>query len=471
MATVRPTIGGVLATKTVEVVLREDSDAILHDVTLADLSLEERRDLERLASVREVPEHRLLLARANTQYRVGRAAVRDYVLVVPPPMPPEVFVDLVLYSSGLDVQVLGNRRLALVDLELARRQDAFLVLMAWLFVQLTENALRTHVARTYVVDESRQTLIRGRPLWDRDFGHHPMEGVTCRHHRLETDNLLNALVVAGLEAATGLLAGTRLASRANNQLFIWRSLSAGTEPRPTDYEQALRQLNRLTEHYRALLVLSHAIFFGFSPRNLLTGTHAPFPALEFSLPVLFERFLMRLLRESEEQLGMAVRFRESDRKALVDGNGDTYREVEPDFVIMCRSAPVAVLDAKFKPRYLKASPGGHLHSRNRVTTADIFQLFFYSSQLSRAFALPTPVSGAVIAPQLDWPSLLPDRNLRTVRWREDDEVMGFTLQVFSVPLLPILSALGNGATAFAALDYAPELKQFLLATTKSLAPH
>ena len=99
--------------------------------------------------------------------------------------------------------------------------------------------------------------------------------------------------------------------------------------------------------------------------------------MEFDFARLFERVVARLLQELGAANGLELRLNTRDRQALEYLDGRTYRAVEPDITVWRDGSPVAVVDAKFKPRYV----GGVDGQVSKVTSADIYQLLFYQSRL------------------------------------------------------------------------------------------
>lgn len=442
-----------------EIVLQDDEPVVLEDIREGELSDEENRELGRLADVTYV-RGRLLLT-AGRRQRVGRTRIRHYVITVPAPMPPAEFVDFVLYAAGLDLHKFVERRPALVDVGRRRKADIFLALLANLQVASAEKILRQQVAREYTACEDRQRLLRGRPIWAKDFGRHPAEGITCRYRVLDTDNLFNRLVLTGLEASASILAGSGVGVRASNQVFIWRSLATSTAPKPTDYEYALGRLNRLTEHYRPVLVLSQTVVFGLTPLDVFAGSQTPFQTIEFSLPFLYERFVARFLSAVIRDFGLTLTFREEDRRAILDARGETYRRIEPDFVLFRGRFPVAVIDAKFKPRYVLGRPASAIPRQNRVTTDDIFQVFFYQARLQARYLPARQLLGAILAPCLQ-DSPVSDLDRRTITWSGDDPSDIFELRVLPLHLPLILEKLRDGTDELGVLHHLPELKELLL---------
>lgn len=319
--------------------------------------------------------------RGSKRLFVGRIALGQYDIVAPPPFEPEVLVSLILYTAGFDLSRYVKEEVSGVTTD-GRRGDHFLRLLAALMISLSEGLVRGHIAKGYVRGNVLVTGLRGNIKWSQNFGKHPSDGWYCEVFEQTTNELLNGLILAGLTASQSILTGTSRATAAATQVFIWRQITEAAIPASSSFELASRRLSRLTEPYRPILALSKALTLGLSPRELNSSGDTGLNHLEFSVPLLYELFLVKILKACVRDLGLTIDFKGSDRVALVDADGDTYREIEPDIVVLRQGIPVGVIDAKFKPRYVDSRLAPSIY---KVTSADIYQLFFYQSRLqSRA---------------------------------------------------------------------------------------
>ena len=234
---------------------------------------------------------------------------------------------------------------------------------------------------------------------------------------------------------------------------MWRELATGTRPTSLDFDLADVGLNRLTRHYAPCLALSRALVLGLTPTDYFASSREEIlPALEFSLPSIFERFMERLLGEvaaTRSRLGVA--FQAPDRTALLDQDGGTYRSVRPDIELRVGERPVAVLDAKFKPQYV--APEG----TKKVSTADIYQLLFYQARATQRSG-GRVVPAAIVAAQVQDESM-PDAWPREVVWRQEGAAEHH-VSILAVPLGALLERLRLQPAA-EALAAAPELQAFL----------
>jgi hypothetical protein len=449
--------------------LAPGTDVVLEGLSRRDLSDEEYRSLQRLALVTTVPGRRVLVLRCRPFQVVGRIRIGRYVVSVPPPISPRRFVAMLLFASGVELGDLLRRPTVTAEAAAAPPDDVFVYFLSALMVDAAESALRQHLAKAYEVRDTRLLTLRGSPDWTRQFGRHPAEGIFCRYHELATDNLVNRLVLAGLVRAQAYLAGTPLEPHASNQVFIWSSIATRSAPNRNDFAVALARLSRLTDHYRPLLALSRALTLGHSVVDIFANSDTPLPSLEFSVPDVFEKFLLRILQRMASSLGLEVKFKEEDSGALLDGLGDTYRRIEPDMVLVREGRPVAVVDAKFKPQYLRTPPGEEIPSDYRVTRDDLYQLFLYQARTRALRRGERPPLAAIIAPQLGLTT--PDidrRRIEYVTGEPGDEP--YVLRLLAFPLNAILDHLMNGGGEPECGALAPELSAFVRRAASDGAP-
>ncbi|HEV2174114.1 MAG TPA: hypothetical protein VGR71_11125, partial [Nitrospira sp.] len=288
---------------------------IIEDLDFRGLTLLERTALEGLLTLEAGPLAGSTRVRRRMEHIVGFARVRGVSIEVVPPFPAQSLVTLIGYSESLDFRKFASYlpSSAIFGAQLFAAQ--FERLVAAMLARYAEDLLRGFVSRHYETVRHRLEVIRGRPTWVGDFGHHPIEGISCRFATLTTDDVLNRLVLAGLLRARRVLRGSSMEQAASTQAFIWTSLASSVSPRPVDFDVGFRSLDRLREPYRPALVLAHALLFGTGPTALGLGKGA-LQGMYFDLARLFERAMSRLLRECARSLGLDVIIQREDRRAL-----------------------------------------------------------------------------------------------------------------------------------------------------------
>ena len=198
---------------------------------------------------------------------------------------------------------------------------------------------------------------------------------------------------------------------------------------------------QVDEFYALALRLSELVLRGERPAGLFAAGEES-AGFTLDMAALFEKFVERALRERAEKEGLTVRAQSPDRGAFLDDFGKPYRRVVPDLVVYRDGVPVAVVDAKYKP-YWPASVGGR--PERKVSTADLYQLFFYAQRLQLKHGLAEPPAAFIASP-------LPaakereaepiDDRYRRVTWRAGGRAEGVVRLVF-VPLTDMLHAVGS----------------------------
>lgn len=382
-------------------------------------------------------------------HRVGATRIGAHVFSAPPPMPLRTFLGLVLISYDLrpdQVPVAGIAR--------DTPPELFRAALGASLVFSAELVTRQHIHQAYEARVERLQLIRGRPQWTNEIGRIRDGSVACEYQLKTTDTLLNRIVLAGLLEARKLQPHGPLRRRAERQAFVWRGLA---EPPPVvrrdDVDTARALLTRQTAHYKGALGLTEALLFG-------TRSPGEEPAEDVDLPiydlaVLFESLVAKLVRAAADKVGLTTRLQHTREDALLDAEQKLYRRIRPDVVVYQHDRPIAVLDAKYKPRYTRGGPEPPLE--NRVSVADAYQLFFYAERLRRIYSTPQPIPAYVVAPLLDDPVRLARLSRRTIIWQQaaGDEPVG--LRIIPVPLVEVLDVVLSGGSFGAACLAAPEL--------------
>jgi hypothetical protein len=190
-------------------------------------------------------------------------------------------------------------------------------------------------------------------------------------------------------------------------------------------------------------------------------------AIEFSLDSLFEMAVGRLLKHVANAYGLTAQVQRSDRDALVDDLGYTYRPIRPDYRLVREGQECAIVDAKFKPRYLEATPGQPIPPALRASNSDIYQLFYYQARSVSSGRASAPPAGAMIVPALPSDRALPDIERRTILHREVAGGPAYEIRILAFPLSRVLEALASGKSEREALADAPELLELLTRLTSS----
>lgn len=388
-------------------------------------------------------------------HRVGATKLGRLVLVAPPPMPVRTFLALVHVAYGVRVD-----QVPVSALERSTPPELFRAALGASLVASTETVSRQHLHQAYESHTERLQLVRGRPIWVDQIAK-PRDGsVTCRYELKTSDILLNRLVLAGLDEARRLQPPGALRRRADRQTFAWRGLAE--LPRSVtrhQFDTVRAKRTRQTAHYEPALLLAEALLLGTRTPGDEGGGSMDLPV--YDLAVLFERLIEKLLDALAPPSGLAVRVQHTRHDALLDADENVYRRIRPDIVLYFGAKPVAVLDAKYKPRY--TTGGTNVPTAARVTLEDAYQLFFYAERLRRLHEVDRALPAFVVAPLLGDGTALPPIERRTVVWDQSGPDAPIGLRVLPVPLETVLDVILAGGSLKTAAHAAPELAATVVA--------
>lgn len=320
-------------------------------------------------------------------------------------------------------------------------------LIAHVLADEADRIWQVGLSRLYRQRCERLPVLRGRPdflasfPWDST----RQESIVCSYHLLTCDNLDNRLMRASLEQASMLEVTPRTRARLLAHRRKWTHAAAPVHPEPEDFAEARRRYTRLTEHYRLAHNLGETILARKRPATLFESGSVATSGLVLSMPMLFEKFVERLIRDELVPKGVAVESQRPDHGALLDGDGRPYRRVRPDVVLYRQSEPILVVDAKYK-EYWPADPSS-LRPTRRVSNADLYQLFFYALRLQLKHGLAAPPAACIISPLPAEDERGTQREIgdryRRVLWRAGRECAGH-VRLINLPMTDILRAMIRG---------------------------
>ncbi len=187
--------------------------------------------------------------------------------------------------------------------------------------------------------------------------------LACRFDEFTVDVPENRIVRSMLH----LLAGSRLwPGRSPMRRTVMRclsSLQAASLVAVTEADLDAVHITGLNRHYRTPLMLARLLL------HSMGATHRPgdclLPALLLDMPLVFERFVRRLLDDALADHGLRVRYH-GHATSLDDAGRLT---LVPDLLVTSGATPVCVVDAKYK----LAAPA-EVHS---PASADVYQMLAY----------------------------------------------------------------------------------------------
>jgi len=268
------------------------------------------------------------------------------------------------------------------------------------------------------------------------------QSLVCSYHLLTCDNLDNRLMRASLEQSSLLEVTPRTRGRLLAHRRIWTHAASATHPVRQDFAEARQRYTRLTENYRLAHNVGEIIVAKRRPTGLFEVGTVTTSGFMLSMPVLFEKFVERIMREELAPQDITVESQHPDQGALLDGLGKLYRRVRPDLVLYRQDKPILVVDAKYKEYW--PADGPSLRPKRRISNADLYQLFFYAQRLQLRHGLSSPPAACIISPlpaadergiQVE----IEDRYRRVV-WRAGHECAG-DVRLLNLPLTDILRSM------------------------------
>jgi 5-methylcytosine-specific restriction enzyme subunit McrC len=252
-------------------------------------------------------------------------------------------------------------------------------------------------SRRYVERRERLPILRGRPDFLASFPWNDagMATVACRYHELSCDNLDNQILRAALERVWTLEVTPATRRGLSEHRHAWAEIARLRNISSEDVAAAARSYTRLSEHYRLAHRLAELILLRRLPGAVFDSSETPTGCLRLDMALLYEMFIARLVASVARRRGWKVRSQETDSGALRDLEGSLYSRVRPDVTIYAGERPVCVIDAKYK-EYWRARASGS--PEDRVTNADLYQLFFYSQRAQQRYGLQSPLPALIVSP-------------------------------------------------------------------------
>ena len=403
-----------------------------------DIGFVSQRQLRVANELAAVTEHSGTFRLRRKRGMVGFARLGSAIVTVRPDIPTRTFVALVYIFNNIPLEEAGGIDLYQEDVT----SELFRGALAMGLIRAVESVSRRHIDQSYENHRERLQLLRGRPLWRRDFGRVRDGSIECEFALKTTDSLLNRLLLAGLlEARKCMPTGISLRPL-RHQIATWEGLATPMVViERHDFSEAFRRLTRQTEAYGSALMLCEALLFGIGdPHDRLEG-HIPMPI--YDLGRMFEKLVQRIVIAVADDYGRQASTQETIKEVLYDCTGEEYRRIRPDAVVKDDGKPVAIIDAKYKPRYTYKDSGNK--RSYYVERGDIFQLFFYADRLRDQSEVEHPIPAFVAAPHLSEDLPMPSREERTIYWEDNAKGHIGTMRVVPVPVIRIVDCLLRGA--------------------------
>jgi len=321
-------------------------DHVLRDMTLNDA---ESRATARVLNERgmlKFTELRSGLALRSTSY-VGQVRVGPLEITVRPKIGWDGLLRLARYAYGIRAQAVGPKS------DVALESDSLADL---LIVQLCGEA-RTIASRgrhrRYHTKRMELATPRGRLDTPRLARQHASgrPGLPCVVRSRSEDVLLNQMVLAGLRMGARVAASPEVRETAARAAAVWADEVGAARLDSSSLQRVVRELDRMTEHYRPALRLVDALLAGSGMSLNGKLRRVPLPGFLFDMNRFFQHFLSKFLHEFLD--GYTVRDEHVLQFMLSYAAGANPRRrvaptPRPDFAIQLVGETKALLDAKYR---------------------------------------------------------------------------------------------------------------------------
>jgi 5-methylcytosine-specific restriction enzyme subunit McrC len=312
--------------------------------------------------------------------------------------------------------------------------------------EITE-ILRIGLSRRYEECQESLRLLRGRPVWERNF---PWFGaksreIICRYQQLTYDNLDNRILLAGLKCAAMLSQHKDVKAPILQHLKTFRELASETVVEPYHFVNAQNSYNRLNEHYYIVHNLCKMLAFGLRHESIFDAGQEIVSGIVLDMADMFEQFVEKIMEDLLVVRGFSIHSQTTDNKALIDDDGKTYSSIRPDLEMWKDGKICGVMDAKYK-QYWRANSVDY-RPVQKISNEDLYQLFFYQQRMQRKHSLLFPLPAFIISPlpeedeRKDSPCI--SKRFRRIQWRAGSEKDG-DVQLILLPMTRCLRLLQEG---------------------------
>lgn len=292
---------------------------------------------------------------------VGTVQIGPIRITVTPKIANLPLLRLVRYAYGLRDLTLHGDLSALTNTEGIQEILCFQVSLE------AEEILRRGVHRSYVRSRSRLSAPRGRIEFRRLASEHPPHdaALACHHHPRIEDTVLNRLLLETILLASELTSNRDLRSKLRGLASRLMDTVSRTTLSGSYFGIANAQINRLSQEYTAVLRLAQLLFSG---RGISSDAEwvdtVRVPGFLFDMNRLFQAVVGRFLSENLADYEVRQEYGLSGMMSYLPSFNPLERRSptpRPDYAVLHRGTPVAILDAKYRDLWDRPLPRDMLY--------------------------------------------------------------------------------------------------------------
>jgi len=275
-------------------------------------------------------------------------------------------VEMLTLTGGLNTLRRNSGKRNLEVNESAHLLD----LIALLFAKACEKIVDGGLLHDYVERESDLPVLRGRLLTGQQIRqfHGRVDRLVCRYDDHLTDIIENQILAAALTICRFRVNDPVVRLQIHRLHTIFAAVCSTKKLTDLASLRTRIHYNRMNEHYREAHELAWLLFDSMGINDLLAIGQTRSFAFLLDMNRLFELFAARFINHALQDKLYQIDDQKRDRSIIWDLMQERpYTHIIPDILIKLDNDHYLTIDAKYK-----------LYDEKKLSTADIYQSFFYA---------------------------------------------------------------------------------------------